>query len=93
MQTKAYFFKPTYIVPEPLMAVDSKLNSGYTNDISLGLNFKGGSNIKFPLLGDENLTLITKFGFYQRHTDSPDWFSRLNDLYAYLITIGFKYNF
>ncbi|MFZ4591311.1 MAG: DUF3570 domain-containing protein [Ignavibacteria bacterium] len=93
IQTKAYFFKPVYLVPEPLMAVDSKLNSGYTNDISLGLNFKGGNNIKFPLLGDENLTLITKFGFYHRHTDSPDWFSRLNDLYAYLITIGFKYNF
>ena len=93
LQTKAYFFKPEYLVAEPLMVVDSKLNSGYTNDISLGLNFRGSSNIKFPLLNNENLTLITKFGFYHRHTDSPDWYSRMNDLYAYLITIGFKYIF
>ncbi len=92
-QTKAYFFKPEYTVPETFMAVDSKMNSGYTNDVSVGLNFSGSKNINFPLLNSENTMLITKLGFYHRHTDSPDWFSRMNDLYAYLITIGFKYNF
>lgn len=92
LQTKAYFFKPVYLTPEPYMAVDSKLNSGYTNDISIGLNFSGSKGNIIPLL-NENMTLITKLGFYHRHTDSPDWFSRMNDLYAYLITLGWKYNF
>ncbi len=89
-QTKAYFFKGTYLQSEPLMGVDSKLNSGYSNDLSLSLSFKGNKNYKFPLLNNEKITLQGSFGVYHRHTDSPDWVMRLKDLYAYLISIGFK---
>jgi hypothetical protein len=92
-QTKAYFFKSEYLEPETFMAVDSKLNSGYTSDISAGFDFTGSNGSSFPLLNSDKMTLITKLGFYHRHTDSPDWFSRLNDLYAYLVTLGWRYNF
>jgi hypothetical protein len=91
-QTKAYFFKSEYLTPEPFMGVDSKLNSGYTNDVSIGFTFKGDKSINFPLLSSDKFTLITNFGFYHRHTDSPDWIMRLSDLYAYLFTLGFKFS-
>ena len=92
-QTKAYFFKSTYLAPETFMAVDSKLNSGYTTDISIGFDFAGSNGSSFPLLNSDKMTLITKLGFYHRYTDSPDWFSRANSLYAYLVTLGWRYNF
>jgi len=92
-QTKAYFFKPVYLTPEPFMAVDSKLNSGYTTDISVGLDFTGSEGSSIPILNSDKMTFITKFGVYHRHTDTPDWFSGMNNLYAYLITLGWKYNF
>jgi hypothetical protein len=92
-QTQAYFFKPKYLVPEQFMAVDSKLNSGYTTDISVGFDFTGSKGSDFPLLNSDKMALITKLGFYHRYTDSPDWFSNLNSLYAYLITLGWRYNF
>ena len=92
-QAKAYFFKPEYLTPEPFMVVDSKLNSGYTTDISVGFDFTGSNGSDFPLLNNDKMMLITKFGVYHRYTDSPDWFSRMNNLYAYLITLGWKYNF
>jgi hypothetical protein len=92
-QTKAYFFKPEYLTPEPFMVVDGKLNSGYTTDVSIGFDFTGSNGSDFPLLNNDKMMLITKFGVFHRYTDSPDWFSRMNSLYAYLITLGWKYNF
>ena len=89
-QTKAYFFKETYTEIEPLMAVDSKLNSGYTNDVSLSLSYKGNKDTKIPILNNEKLTIMGSIGFYHRHTDSPDWVMRMSELYAYLISFGFK---
>jgi hypothetical protein len=89
-QTKAYFFKETYTDVEPLMAVDSKLNSGYTNDVSISLSYKGNKNTQFPILNNEKVTFLGSIGFYHRHTDSPDWVMRMSELYAYLISFGFK---
>jgi hypothetical protein len=89
-QTKAYFFKGTYTEAEPLMGVDSKLNSGYTNDVSINLSYKGNKNTKLPFLNNERLTFLASVGFYHRHTDSPDWVIRISELYAYLITLGLK---
>ncbi|MBI5404495.1 MAG: DUF3570 domain-containing protein [Ignavibacteriae bacterium] len=90
IQTRAYFFKEIYTEVEPLMAVDSKLNSGYTNDVSLGFSYKGNKENRIPVLNNEKLTFLGSIGFYHRHTDSPDWAMRMNDLYAYLISLGFK---
>jgi hypothetical protein len=89
-QTKAYFFKETYSRPEPLMGVDSKLNSGFTNDASVSLSFKGNKKYHIPILNNDKITLMGSAGFFHRHTDSPDWVMRLRDLYAYLISLGFK---
>jgi len=89
-QTKAYFFKEAYVEVEPLMAVDSKLNSGYTNDISLSFTYKGNKENRLPILNNEKLTFLASVGFYHRHTDSPDWVMRMSELYAYLISLGFK---
>jgi hypothetical protein len=89
-QTKAYFFKETYTVPEALMSVDSKLNSGYTNDISVNLSYKGNRSNQIPFLNNEKITFMASFGFFHRHTDSPDWVIRLSELYAYLFSLGIK---
>ncbi|MCX6166336.1 MAG: DUF3570 domain-containing protein [Ignavibacteriae bacterium] len=89
-QTKAFFFKEIYSQPEPFMGVDSKLNSGFTNDASVSLSFKGNKNYRIPILNNEKVTLMMSLGFFHRHTDSPDWVMRLKELYAYLISLGFK---
>jgi hypothetical protein len=91
-QTKAYFFKPVYNVIEPLMGVDSKLNSGYSSDISLSINLRGNKNVGLPIFNNEKLIFTASFGFFHRHTDSPDWSSRMLELYAYLINFGFKFS-
>lgn len=89
-QTKAFFFKPIYTVPEQYMGVDSKLNSGYTNDVSINMEFKGNKYSSIPLLDNDKLSFLASFGFFHRHTDSPDWIMRMSELYAYLISFGFK---
>ncbi|MBS1493655.1 MAG: DUF3570 domain-containing protein [Bacteroidetes bacterium] len=89
-QTKAYFFKPEYAAPEELMTVDGKLNSGNTNQLSLDLEVKGNKSLDLPFLNNEKVSLISSIGFYHRHTDSPDWATRLSEMYAYLFSIGFK---
>ncbi len=91
-QNKAYFFKATYTVPEPLMAVDSKLNSGYTNDISVNLEYKGNRYTGIPIINNDKVTFLASLGFFHRHTDSPDWVMRMSELYAYLISFGFKFS-
>jgi hypothetical protein len=91
-QTKAFFFKPEYLIPETFMGVDSKLNSGYTTDFSIGINLKGDKSFNFPLLNSDKVTFMANLGVYHRHTDSPDWVIRLQDLYAILINLGFKFS-
>ncbi len=90
-QSRAYFFKPTYTQIEQYMTVDSYLNSGYSNGISLNLTINGSKKFNFPLMNNENIQLNTTFGFYHRYTDSPDWYSRYMHLYAYLFNIGIRY--
>lgn len=90
LQTKAYFFKPEYTMPEQFMAVDGKLNSGYTNQITFDLSYKGSNKLDIPIINNDNVTFISTFGFFHRHTDSPDWATRVKELYAYLISLGFK---
>jgi hypothetical protein len=92
-QTKAYFFKSEYTQVEPLMGVDSKLNSGYTTDASVGFTFQGNKNLDFPIINNDNVALMTSLGIYHRHTDSVDWIMRMADLYAILINIGVKISF
>ena len=90
-QTKAFFFKPEYTQPETFMGVEGSLNSGYTNTLSLGFTFTGNKSLSIPFLTSDKVSLITKLQFYHRRTDSPDWVMQLNDLYAYILTFGFKF--
>jgi hypothetical protein len=92
-QTKAFFFKPQYTVVEQYMTVDSKLNSGYTDQVMLSMVFKGKKGAGFPFFSNEKLALTGSAGFYRRQNDSADWFTHYNTLYAYLLSLGIRYNF
>ncbi len=91
IQTRAFFFKPVYDVPEEYMSVDSKLNSGYSDNINVTLSLKGKHGSGF--LTNEKLQLVGSAGFYLRHYDSPDWHADLNNLIAALLSIGIRYHF
>ncbi|MEO8512456.1 MAG: DUF3570 domain-containing protein [Ignavibacteria bacterium] len=92
-QTKAFFFKPQYTQVETYMSVDSKLNSGYSDQVMLSMVFKGKKGAGFPFFSNEKLSLTGSAGFYRRQNDSADWFSHYTTLYAYLLSIGIRYNF
>ncbi|NOS86692.1 MAG: DUF3570 domain-containing protein [Ignavibacteria bacterium] len=93
LQTRAFFFKPQYFAVEQFMTVDSKLNSGFSDQVMLSLALKGRKSAGFPFFTNEKLSLTGSAGFYRRQNDSPDWFSHYNTLYAYLLSIGIRYNF
>lgn len=95
-QTKAYFFKENYSVPEELMAVDAKLNASASQEIELKLNVKGDVLAELPFLKNffsPATDLSASLNFYIRQTPSPDWFSRRKTLYAYILSIGYRYRF
>ncbi|MCB0259978.1 MAG: DUF3570 domain-containing protein, partial [Calditrichaeota bacterium] len=90
-QSRAFFFQPSYSEPLTYMSVDSKLNSGYTNELEFQLTLDGSSG-KWPQLG-EKTQLNFSLNFFHRHTDSADWHSRRKNLYAYYTNIGLRYRF
>lgn len=89
-QTKAFFFKPKYYAVDKYMCVDSKLNAQRSNNFELNLDINGNL---IPLINSENITLKSTLTFYYRKTNSPDWHSRLEKLYAWIVNFGLKYNF
>ncbi len=93
-QTRASFFKPTYMVPEPLMSVDSKLDSGQSWDAGLSAHINGRLFGKgFFGMKRENMDLTLNLNIYHRRTDSPDWHSRSKTLTAVITGIGLRYRF
>lgn len=93
LQSKAYFFKPEYTEPEPFMTVDSKLNEAYSTELQFRATFGGTSLQSIPvlsLLANEHVALTTKLNVYFRHTASADWHSRYANLYAYILSIGYR---
>jgi hypothetical protein len=90
-QTKAYFFKPSYSVVEQYMTVDQKLNSGFTDEAVFNFVLKGKKGSGF--LTSDKLALTGTAGIYRRENDSPDWISGYNILWAYLFSLGIRYNF
>jgi Protein of unknown function (DUF3570) len=91
LQTKAFFFKPVYTQVEQYMSVTSALNSGYSDEIVMDFSLRGRKGSGF--ITNDKLSLTGSAGFYRRYTDSPDWFSGYQVLYAYLFSIGIRYNF
>ena len=92
-QTGAFFFKPVYTQPEQYMSVDGKLNSGHSDEAVFSLVLKGSKIYDVPFINSDKLSLTGSFGFYRRYTDSPDWFTDLQTLYAYILSAGLRYNF
>jgi hypothetical protein len=90
-QTKAFFFKPVYVSIEQYMTVDQKLNSGYTDEGLFSFVLRGKKGGFF--IHNEKMSLTGSAGFYRRYTDSPDWISNYQILYAYLFSLGIRYNF
>lgn len=93
LQTRAFFFKPQYTKVEQYMSVDDKLNSGYSDEAVVNFTLKGKKGALIPLFSNEKLSWTGSFGFYARHMDSPNWITGYNILYAYLFSIGLRYNF
>jgi len=91
LQTRAYFFKPVYTQVEQYMTVEGQLNSGYSDELVFNFVLRGNKNSGF--LTNDKLSLTGSAGVYRRYTDSPDWFSDLQTLWASLFSIGIRYNF
>ncbi len=93
-QTKADFFKQYFtkldIANGSYMAVDSKLNALYSNEIEFNFNMNGKL---IPFIDNEKFEYRIGISVFQRYTDTPDWHSRKQDLYALIFSTGIKYLF
>lgn len=100
-QTNAYFFKPEYdmawINDGNYFTVDNRLDAFYSLEYELSLKFSGSLFKDTPVVGlafqGEGSQMILGFNFYQRHNDTPDWFIGYNTLYAYILSLGFRFPF
>ena len=93
-QTRAFFFKPKYLLPEQYMTTDIKLDAGYSNELQLNLTLLGGYGQHYlPFIDDERVQYIIDLNFYSRHTDSPYWFNNSYNLFATDINIGIRYRY
>lgn len=93
LQTRAFFFKPVYTQVEQYMSVEGQLNSGYSDEAELNLVLRGSKKYDVPFINNDKLSLTGSLGFYRRYTDSPDWFTDYQILYAYTMSVGLRYNF
>ncbi|MDQ7053419.1 MAG: DUF3570 domain-containing protein [candidate division KSB1 bacterium] len=93
IQDRAFFFKPQYLRPEEYMTVDTKLNENYSNNYQIKLSINGGYFKNVPFFQDENLQVNFILNFYHRHSATPDWHSRLKNLYAYILSFSVRYHF
>lgn len=92
-QGRAYFYEEAYTSPQPLMAVDSKLDSGNSQEYQFKLRINGEMLNLLPIFSDEHVDFSFKFNFYRRHTTTVDWHARTRDLYAIITSFGFRYHF
>jgi hypothetical protein len=95
-QSAADFFLPRYETVADLRTVDTKLDRLHSFELTGKLTVQGNSVGKTPLLGGfltEDMSMVFTLGMYARRSDSPNWHSRQRTLYAYLVGIGYRYNF
>lgn len=86
-QTQASFFKDRYYNLDKYIGVDSKLNGQFSNELQLKCDVNG-SLLSF--INNDRINLISRINLYFRKTDSPDWFSRYDKLYALIFSFGCK---
>jgi hypothetical protein len=92
-QQPASFFKTEYRDSDGFLTVDSKLNDLWSNEVEISADIKGIYFNHRNFLYNEKTEYHLAFGFYQRHTVTPDWFSGYNILYAYTASLGLRYYF
>lgn len=94
VQSRAFFFKPEYPIPEQYMTTDITLDSGYSNELQMKLILTGGDHQDYlPFLSDDRVQYILNLNLYLRHTESPYWFNNLNNLFATDLNIGIRYRY
>jgi hypothetical protein len=78
------------------MTVDSKLNSCVSDEFQFKVEIQSGLLKTIPLLkmlAVDNSAFLADVDFYRRRTPTPDWFSRYRNLYAYILSFGWRYRF
>lgn len=94
VQTRAFFFKPKYPVPEQYMTTDITLDAGYSNELQMKLILTGGDHQEYlPFISDDRVQYILDLNLYLRHTESPYWFNNMNNLFATDLNIGIRYRY
>ncbi len=94
VQSRAFFFKESYLQPEEFMTVDSKLDRGYSNEVQFKLTLNGGDHFEqVPFLMNERVQFNLALNIYHRHTATPNWFSHSKDLFAFIMSLGIRYRF
>lgn len=94
LQSRAFFFKEVYSEPETYIAVDSKLDRGFSNELEFQLTLQGHDRFDMPqFLRNDNIQFNLYFGLYHRHTATANWFSGKNDLISVITSIGVRYKF
>lgn len=92
-QSQASFFREHYTEPERYMTVDSKLNEQFSNEYQFNATFTDG--FRLPLLNiplaTEHQSFHFKLNVYHRHTATPDWHSRMLNMYALIINVGIRF--
>jgi hypothetical protein len=95
-QTRADFFKEEYGPGDALRTVDPKLDACVSDEWTVDASIKGGwfdHEGMFGFLSSEAMEYTATLGWYHRRTDLPDWFSDYRNLYAYTMSVGFRYRF
>ena len=95
-QSKAYFFQESYTGDEAYLTVDSKLDECFSNTFESRIELNSILLNDIPFLhplASERTVFLANLNFYQRRTATPNWFSRYKNLYAYMISIGWRYRF
>ncbi|MCA9729933.1 MAG: hypothetical protein KC729_19775, partial [Candidatus Eisenbacteria bacterium] len=90
--SRAYFFRPTYSEPQPLMSVDSKLDSGHSVEYEIQTEVPARWLYRWLTTSpDGGPRLTAHVRYYRRHTSTPDWHSRRQDLDAALLGLGLRW--
>ena len=89
LQSDAYFYERQYVQPVEFMTVDNKLDTGFSNELQFKLTLKGGQGLSF--LRDDRMQVNLALNVYQRHTESPDWFTNKTELVAAYFNVGLRY--
>jgi len=95
-QSRASFFQQNYTSILPFMTVDSKLDRAFSTELEFQVVLGGSASRRSEfvrgILGDRG-ELTARFDVYYRHTASPNWFSKSQNLVASIVSLGYRFKF